>query len=546
MFIDNKDFYPTPKNLINKMLSSVDLTRIKTILEPSAGKGDIVDVLQEKNSGNKKYSCSSNSYQYDIDCIEKDANLQHILKGKDFRVVHDDFLTYDSMKEYDLIIMNPPFSDGDKHLLKAIEMQQRNGGGIVCMVNAETLKNPNTNAKKDLFQKLNEYNAKIEYLENEFIDAERKTNVEIALIKVILPEQKIESFIIEGLQKAKEHSEYTEQDQNSVIGSDFVTAIVEQYKMELQAGISLIKEYYAMSPFILSEFSKDGTKGNPILNLGLYADRYDNHTSKLSVNDYITTVRAKYWSALFKNEKFTGKLTSNLKRDYYNNVGKLSQYDFSLFNIKEIKAGMQSKMVKGVEDTIVSLFDEFSQKHSWYDETSKNIHLYNGWKTNKSWYINKKVIILLDGYGHYFNGNYYPTNYKVVDKLEDIEKALNYLDNGSTENVNIQEALKFAEEYQETKKVQLKYFMVTFYKKGTCHIEFTNLEILKKFNIFGSQQKGWLPPSYGKSTYCDMTAEEKSVVDDFEGENAYKETMNNTKYYLFNSNSVILLEENIV
>lgn len=489
MFIDNKDFYPTPKNLINKMLSSVDLTRIKTILEPSAGKGDIVDVLQEKNSGNKKYSCSSNSYQYDIDCIEKDANLQHILKGKDFRVVHDDFLTYDSMKEYDLIIMNPPFSDGDKHLLKAIEMQQRNGGGIVCMVNAETLKNPNTNAKKDLFQKLNEYNAKIEYLENEFIDAERKTNVEIALIKVILPEQKIESFIIEGLQKAKEHSEYTEQDQNSVIGSDFVTAIVEQYKMELQAGISLIKEYYAMSPFILSEFSKDGTKGNPILNLGLYADRYDNHTSKLSVNDYITTVRAKYWSALFKNEKFTGKLTSNLKRDYYNNVGKLSQYDFSLFNIKEIKAGMQSKMVKGVEDTIVSLFDEFSQKHSWYDETSKNIHLYNGWKTNKSWYINKKVIILLDGYGHYFSGNYYPTNYKVVDKLEDIEKALNYLDNGSTENVNIQEALKFAEEYQETKKVQLKYFMVTFYKKGTCHIEFTNLELLKKFNIFGSQQK---------------------------------------------------------
>ena len=29
----------------------------------------------------------------------------------------------------------------------------------------------------------------------------------------------------------------------------------------------------------------------------------------------------------------------------------------------------------------------------------------------------------------------------------------------------------------------LKNIDVTFYKKGTCHIEFTNLELLKRFNI---------------------------------------------------------------
>ena len=41
----NKDFYPTPENLISKMFSKVNKKSIKNILEPSAGKGNIVDYL---------------------------------------------------------------------------------------------------------------------------------------------------------------------------------------------------------------------------------------------------------------------------------------------------------------------------------------------------------------------------------------------------------------------------------------------------------------------------------------------------------------------
>ena len=43
-----KDFYPTPGHLIDKMLSGVDFSMIKSILEPSAGKGDIVEVLKKE------------------------------------------------------------------------------------------------------------------------------------------------------------------------------------------------------------------------------------------------------------------------------------------------------------------------------------------------------------------------------------------------------------------------------------------------------------------------------------------------------------------
>ena len=547
MFTDNKDFYPTPQNLIDKMLCDLDFTLIKSILEPSAGKGDIIEALKKKE---EIRSYGYNKYQFDIDCIEADQNLQSILKGKNFRVVYNDFLTYNTMKEYDLIIMNPPFSNGCKHLLKALEMQQRNGGAVVCLLNAETLKNPCTNNRQDLKRKLTEYNAKIEFIQDAFLDAERKTAVEIALVKVQLPEVQRESFIFEGLRKAQEQRDFQAEENTQLIDSDFFKAIVNQYQLEVEAGIKLIKEYYAMQPFILSDFGKDKETGETIqtggciLQMDIIGNR-DKYNNNLSVNEYIRKVRSKYWSALFENKKFIGQLTNNLQRDFYNKVEELSNYDFSLYNIYQLKIDMQKKVVKGSEDTIIQLFDELSYKYHWFDETSKNIHYYNGWKTNKGWIINKKVIIPLNGFYDlsYSWGGFRPSRHDVVSKLQDIEKCFNYLDGGLTEAVNLEESLKFAEEYGETKDIQLKYFTVTFYKKGTCHITFNNDELLKKFNIFGSQHKGWLPPSYGKKLYKDMTAEEKAVVNEFEGEKEYNKVITNKEYYLFDGNNLNLLEE---
>ena len=545
MYTDNKnrDFYPTPQNLIDKMLCDIDFSMIKSILEPSAGNGNIVEVLKKKEETYNKYY-GYKEYKFDIDCIEIDQNLQHILKGKDYRVVPNDFLTYETWKEYDAIIMNPPFSNGCKHLLKALEMQSRNGGIVICLLNAETLKNPCTKERLDLQRKLTEYNAKVEFIQDAFLEAERKTGVEIALVKVQLPEVKRESFIIEGLRKTQAKREFEETENSQLIDSDFFKGIVNQYQLEVEAGIKLIKEYYAMQPFILSQFGKDEKTGETIQKGGCIISMKVSKDG-LSVNEYIKAVRGKYWTALFKNEKFIGQLTNNLKQDFYNKVEELSNYDFSLYNIYQLKVDIQKKVVSGIEKTIIALFDELSNQYSYLDETSKNIHYYNGWKTNQSWIINKKVVIPLNGYHDlsFSWGGFRPTRGDVTRKLQDIEKCFNYLDGGLTEAVDLEESLKFAEEFGETKNIQLKYFTVTFYKKGTCHITFNNDELLKKFNIFGSQHKGWLPPSYGKKAYKDMTAEEKAIVNEFEGEKEYNKVISNKEYYLFNGSNLNLLEE---
>lgn len=522
-----EEFYPTPEQLLDKITAGVDWTKISNVLEPSAGKGDIVQYVKDR------YKRSTWNNDLDVDCIEIDDDLRSTLKGKEYKVVHDDFLTFHTFKKYDLIIMNPPFSNGASHLMKALDMQ-KDGGTVICILNAETIKNPCTNERKVLVHRLEKLGADIQFMQGEFISAERPTGVEIAVIKVFIQAPAQESFIYEGLKK-KAYQEINYEEMTDLAPNDFVEAIVRMYNIEVESGIKLIQEYKAMCPHILDDLREDNAYKHPILTMKV-KDR-----GELSANAFVKEVRKKYWNALFRNPKFTGKMTSNLLSQYHSKVSELADYDFSYYNIKCIQLEMSQSLIKGIEDCIVELFDKLSYQYAYCDELKNNIHYYNGWKTNKAWYINKKVILPYMSAWRW-NG-YDPTWYELTSKLTDIEKALNYLDGGMTECRDMQMWLNHAKQTGQTKKIRLKYFYVTFYKKGTCHIEFTNEELLKKLNIFGSQQKGWLPPGYGKRTYQEMDSEERAVVDEFEGEESYKKTVANAKYYIYDSRDSIQLLE---
>ena len=535
MFNQNADYYPTPSALIRKMLVHIDFKKIKTVLEPSAGKCDLVEGIIKQF----EYNQSNNKGKYDIDTIEIDDNLQHIIKGKGFRLVHDDFLSYESYKKYDAIIANFPFSQGDKHLLKAIEMQQQ-GGEIVCLLNADTLLNPYSNSRKELIRQLEDHNAKVEYIENAFLDSERKTGVTVALIYIDIPKIEYNSVILNELKQEEASKTDTRYTSDKLINSDFIKGIVEQYSYEIKAGLKLIHEYNSLKPLMLGSF-KDNS--NPVLKLSL---EYEDKEGSSLENAYIKQIRSKYWKTLFSNDQFMGLFTSNLRRKYMEQVEELKNYDFSLYNIYSLRIQISKEMTQGVEETILNLFEEFSHKHHYYDEQSKNILHFNGWKTNKSYKVNHRVIIPLNGFNNWWNGEFDPLNYNVVDKLKDVEKVFNYLDGGLTEEIDLMEGLKFAKHYGQTKKIELKYFYVTFYKKQTCHLEFKNMELLKKFNLFAAKNKMWIPNNFGKATYNQMSKEEREVVDSFCGKEEYNDILNNTDYYLYEPSETLLLTEKVV
>lgn len=290
-----------------------------------------------------------------------------------------------------------------------------------------------------------------------------------------------------------------------------------------------------MAPYIMDDV-KENEYSHPILELEL------RENVGLQENDFVKAARKKYWYALFKDHRFTGKMTSNLKDEYMRMISKLVDYDFSSFNILQIQLDIAKKLSRGVEECIIELFDKLSCQHSYNDEYSKNVHYYNGWKTNKSWIVNKKVIIPFYGaFSQY--GSKSLDVWECSRKLNDIEKALDYLDTGKTTSVDIYSRLKLAESTGNTRNIWLKHFTVTIYKKGTCHITFHDDELLKKFNIFGSQKKRWLPQHYGRKAYNEFTAEEQSVIDSFQGKEEYEKVFRNPEQWIFDPVKAIPLLE---
>lgn len=560
-------FYPTPPSVAKKMLEGIKWDQIETILEPSAGKGDLILAAAEAFYDSRGYRHGS----LDVDAVEIDPNLRAICKYNfseekrkqysyddrehkilsrvDLHMVHDDFLTYSTYKKYDLILMNPPFVNGDKHLLKALEMQ-KNGGSIVCLLNAETIRNPHSFSRRYLNQKLEELNADIEFIEDAFsTDAERKARVDVAIIKAYIPPVVHDSTFFDRMKKAVDEEYTPDEEITALVPSGTIDQAICRYKAEVAATMEFIKEYEALKPYIYDSFDSDYKSS--ILSLVV---KHDSTYSGFNMKGYMKLVRLKYWRQLFKNDEFTGKLTSNLRERFMAEVEKMADYEFSAFNIKQIMVEMNAAMQQGVIDTIHDLFEKLTAKHSWYPECEKTIHYYDGWKTNKAHKIGKKCIIPTNVFGSYSWDSSDLDERRAYSVLSDIEKAFNYLDGGyfKGNRYNLESFIHEAKMSGQTRNIECTYFKVDLYKKGTIHIKFRPeaMPLVDRLNIFAAKDKNWLPPNYGKTSYQNMNEEEKAVVDSFNGdgtegsgEKAYTDIMREGQYYLSSpTNTMLALE----
>lgn len=568
------EFYPTPPELAAKMVNCKFLkSEIKTILEPSAGKGDLIDFLlltieYLKNRDYCRYIYKNDlSMPYETviegvinefvlpdfkkgkratlyhgitDCVESDSTLCAILRGKEYRVCNDDFLLYDDDKHFDLILMNPPFSNGDEHLLRAISIAEKTGSKIICLLNAETIRNPYSNKRKLLVNTLEKYNAEIEYVQDAFKNAERKTGVEVAIIRVEIPAPfKEKSQIWEELERSNIKIDEPEFSNEIVSADDPLRMAVKLYKQELQAGKKLIEEYLALKPHLTLTFENEET---PLYAKGCLLT-LSSGKNRLDWNEYLYSLRYKYWYQLLHNPAFMKNLTSNLREEYYSMISEFANKDFSLKNIYAVKMDIINRTARGIEDKIVAMFEELSYKNSM--EAAGNVHYFNGWKSNSAFKINKKVVIpYVAAYSWGRIDFYHYSDRNVYKILDDLEKCLAFLQIGDSEyiyDIDLNNQLKVYQEQQITKKMQFKFFEVDVFKKGTMHIKFRDLELLKRFNIYGCQHKGWLPPSYGKKSYKDMNAEEKQVIDEYEGQQEYEKVYNNRENYILDIGQRMLL-----
>ena len=262
------------------------------------------------------------------------------------------------------------------------------------------------------------------------------------------------------------------------------------------------------------------------------SDDMDMKSTKFNpVNTYIRLLRDKYWSLLFQSKEMSRLLTQTARDRYLYKIREFRDYDFTFSNIKQLQIELVSHLSTNIDDAILKQFDNFTYKNSM--DNASNVHYFTGWKTNDAFMINSKVIVPMRGvYDNRYSRSW--SLYKASDFLKELEKIFVYLDGGKTEGADISSILhgyNYSNKYNG-EKIQSKYFDVELKKKGTVHIWFTNAELLKKFNIFGCQKHGWLPNSYGRKRYKDMSKEEQEVIKSFEGEKSYEKTVENPQYYL--------------
>lgn len=499
MFNEANQFYPTPQNLVFKMLDKIseanEFNNITYILEPNCGKGDLVKgyEIYFNNKFNGYYNKKDAKKYLKFDAIEYDDNLSNLLRGEGFNVIWDDFLSFTPPRFYDLIIMNPPFINGSTHLIKALEIQERIGGKVLAIINADTLKNPYSKERQALLSKLQQYNADIEYIQEAFTEAERKTDVEIALIYVKVPMQNNETIFEK--QFKRDHTDiHIDSFQTLMPKMNKLEALVFEYNIIKNSVIELFKEKIKIQKMFSSLNIKQ--------ELGIVGNVF---TPKvLSVNEYINTITLEYWNKFINETDFKSKLPSKLRDNFSYNMERQQDIAFTIENIRYFYEELMKSIPQSYEETVAKVFDDLTNKWSYTDSSfNKTVHMYNGWKSNNCYKIVGKNIIPC------YHQNYF---YRLPDTLVDLNIIFNNM-SGEKYNIDTKEIREQIEHCE--KNIDVGHFLIDSYKKGTIHIKYKDQNLLNQFNILAGKGKAWLPPDFGTKPYSDMTDEEKDLVKEF-------------------------------
>lgn len=131
-------FFPTPPELVEVMLAAADLAPGMTVLDPSAGKGDLVEAAAAAG-------CDARG-------IELVHTLARICQEKGLTVAQGDFMDADPeiYEPYDRILMNPPFEKGQdwQHVRRAFDWLKP-GGRLVAIVSASVAYSPKAQRFRD-------------------------------------------------------------------------------------------------------------------------------------------------------------------------------------------------------------------------------------------------------------------------------------------------------------------------------------------------------------------------------------------------------------
>lgn len=349
----NKNFYPTPIHVLDLM--NIDCMN-KTVLEPQAGKGDIVDYLK-LNGAKKVIACE----------INKD--LQKIVQSK-CQLVGDDFftITKGDVSHVQMIVMNPPFDNADKHIMHAFEIAPE-GCEIISLCNWQTISNK---SRYRLLTKLiNDSYGVTENLGNCFSNSERKTDVPVGLVRLFKPivsqSTEFDGFFIDEEPKFE--------GSNGLMPFNEVRNVVNRYVEAVKEFDNVIK-----SLEIIKQLTNE-IVGASSLSVKVSDELIENK------HEYMKNLQVKSWEYVINKAGVRKYTTSEMNAEINKFVNTQNKYPFTMKNVYQMFNIIIQTRKQQFDKSLVNVIDNFTR------HTKENRFEVEGWVANEGHLLSKKIII---------------------------------------------------------------------------------------------------------------------------------------------------------
>lgn len=511
----NPDFYPTPSSVIDTMLEGESIAG-KVCFDPEGGKGDLVDRFILEGAA-----------QVLTSEIEKD--LLKILAGKACKIIGEDFLqvTADQISHVDYIIMNPPFSKAPEHITHAYEIAP-DGCKIIALCNASNLKNQFTESRKRLGNFIELYGSASD-LGPVFSTAQRKTEVEVSLIRLLKPgsyDQEFSGFFTDD--------DPEEEQFNGLMPYNFVRDLVQRYVTAIKIFDTQLETAERLNETCAGYFGNGG-----------FAVTVTQDEKPVKRAEFKKDLQKDGWNLIFSKLNMQKFATKGLKAEINAFVEKQTNIPFTMRNIYKMLEVVIGTTGSRMDKALVEVFDRITDHHH------DNRHNLEGWKTNSHYLLTKRFIcpqVAQRGY----QGQVEPASFGSwgFEMIEDLVKALCFLtgknyDDFATLNDTLysykfladKEGRILPDKYFTDYRVQIKsrdldklkeqqkqhfesqiinpdvrwgtwfdwgFFRVKVYKKGTAHIEFKDMKVWEAFNVRVAKIKGYpLPEQKAQTAYQD-------------------------------------------
>ncbi len=343
------------------MLAGIDLTN-KVVLEPQAGKGNIVDYL---NSWGAR----------EVLCCEIESDLRSILEGKNCRVIKDDFLELRSeeISHIDMIIMNPPFSKCEDHILHAWQIAPP-GCHIISLCNSNMVKNFYSGKRKEIITIVNEYGSRSN-LGQVFKDSERPTNVEISLLSIQKPANdydiEFQGFFMEEEEEVSSGSGLLRYNEVRDVVNRYIQSVkIFDQQIKAASELNFIAGSYFRSQFQMN-VTTTGHRGTSM---------------EVTRNQFKKDFQKSGWNWVFSKLKMEKYTTKGLREELNRFVEQQQEIPFTMRNIYHMIDMVIQTSGQRMDKALLEVFDKVTRH---YSENRYNVE---GWKTNSHYVLNEKFI----------------------------------------------------------------------------------------------------------------------------------------------------------